>query len=310
MDDICTDEMRAAEHLLAIAFETMPAAPAMGGDDLLTAVSRRHARGRRTRALLSAATAAAAAGTAVAVLLSVTVAGATPAFAAVTSALSRASAASFRMNLEVTQRNTVPGYGGMRPLYLAGEFDLKRYLGEETLSNGWLTRIVGREAYTEVPPAQEKAYGTAGKPWTETPLIATAVPYTSAGAHLAWDLNSDRPFNPAALLAVLNSGAKVVDEGPASGPGWTGTRYKFSLSHPHGTGGVVDSITGTISVDTHGNIRSLEQSTAFVASGKPGTAGESIYTLDFTFSDFGVRFSVTPPPASQIDPRIGLGVQF
>jgi hypothetical protein len=310
MEDIRTDEIRAAEHLLVIAFDTMPAAPATSGDDLLTAVGRRHARRRRTRALISAATAAAAAGTAVAVLLSMTVAGATPAFAAVTGALSRASAASFRMNLEVTQRNTVPGYGGMPPLYLAGEFDLKRDLGEETLSNGWLTRIVRHEAYTEVPPAQEKVYGTAGKPWTETPLTATGFPYKSTGAQLAWDLNSDRPFNPEALLAALNAGAKVVDEGPVSGPGWTGTRYKFSLSHPHGTGDVVDSITGTMSVDSQGNIRSLEQSTAFVASGKPGTAGESIYTLDFTFSDFGVRFSVTPPPASQIDPDVGLGVQF
>jgi hypothetical protein len=50
--------------------------------------------------------------------------------------------------------------------------------------------------------------------------------------------------------------------------------------------------------------------TAFVASGRPGTAGESIYTLVFTFSDFGVRFSVTPPPASQTDTGAGLGVQF
>jgi hypothetical protein len=31
---------------------------------------------------------------------------------------------------------------------------------------------------------------------------------------------------------------------------------------------------------------------------------------DFTFSDFGIRFSVTPPPASQIDHDTGVGVQF
>jgi hypothetical protein len=47
-----------------------------------------------------------------------------------------------------------------------------------------------------------------------------------------------------------------------------------------------------------------------VASGKPGTAGKTIYTLDFTFSDFGVRFSVTPPPASQVDFNEGVAVQF
>ena len=36
----------------------------------------------------------------------------------------------------------------------------------------------------------------------------------------------------------------------------------------------------------------------------------TIYTLDFTFSDFGVRFSVTPPPASQIDHDTGVSVQY
>ena len=48
--------------------------------------------------------------------------------------------------------------------------------------------------------------------------------------------NSDRPFNPQALLAILKSGATVLDEGSVSGPGWAGTRYKFTVSHPAGTG--------------------------------------------------------------------------
>jgi hypothetical protein len=47
-----------------------------------------------------------------------------------------------------------------------------------------------------------------------------------------------------------------------------------------------------------------------VPRGKPGTAGETIYATDFTFSDFGIRFSVTPPPASQIAHDIGVAVQF
>jgi hypothetical protein len=33
-------------------------------------------------------------------------------------------------------------------------------------------------------------------------------------------------------------------------------------------------------------------------------------TIDFTFSDFGIRFSVTPPPASQVDQQVGVAVQF
>jgi hypothetical protein len=68
-----------------------------------------------------------------------------------------------------------------------------------------------------LPPA--KTYGAAGKPWTEEPLSATEPPFGGTGAELAWNFNSDRPFNPQALLAVLESGAKVRDEGSVSGPG-------------------------------------------------------------------------------------------
>ncbi len=63
-------------------------------------------------------------------------------------------------------------------------------------------------------------------------------------------------------------------------------------------------------VDTQGHIRSMVQTTAFAALGKPGARAGTIYTLDFTFSDFGVRFSVVPPPSSLVDNRTGLSVQF
>ncbi len=299
MDDVHTDETREARCLLAVAFETMPGDPATAGEDLLRAVRRRYARRRRARALVSVSGAAAAAATAAAVLLSVTVARAPAALAAVTGALSRTAEQSFRMNLVITQ---VPGQAGL-PLHITAELDLKRNLGEETASNGWRTVIAGGESYTELPPAQAKKYGMGGKLWTETPLWATeprfTVPYQSAAAQIAWDFNSGRPFNPQGLLAVLESGAKVLDEGPASGPGWTGTRYRFTVSHPQDTGGIVESITCTVDVDSHGRIRSLAQTTAF---------NVFVVRLDFTFSDFGLRFSVSPPPASQISLGAGLGI--
>jgi len=312
MEDVHTDEAREARRLLATAFDTLPGDPATAGDGLLRAVRRRYARRRRARTLVSASAAAAvAAGTTAAVLLSVTVAGASPALAAVTSALSRASGASFRMNLKVTQHIVVPGDSVMRPLSIAGELDLKRNLVEETLSNGWQTRVVGGKAYTKVSPAEARFDGARGKLWTEETLgITTEPPYRSAAAQVAWDFNSDRPFDPQALLALLKASAKVVDEGSASGPGWTGTRYKFSLLHPAGTGGLVDSITGTVDVDSHGHIRSMVQTIAFAAHGKPGAGAGTIYTLDFTFSDFGVRFPVVPPPSSQVDHRDGFAVEF
>jgi hypothetical protein len=311
MEDIHADAAREARRLLAAAFETVPAGPATVGDGLLRAVGCRYARRRRTRALLSAgAIAAAATGTAAAVLLSVTVAGAPPALAAVTGALSRAAAESYHMDLMVTERNTGPG-GADPPLHITGDLDLERSLGKETMSNGWRTLIVGGNAYTYLPPAQaRKAYQK--KPWgVDSVWMAQQLdsPYPSTGAQLAWDFDSEWPFRPQALLAVLKTGTKVLDQGPVAGPGWTGTRYKFSLSHPAGTGGTVDSITCTVDTDSHGHIRSLVQTTAFV-SGKPGTPGEDIYTAHFTFSHFGIRFSVTPPPASQVDPDTGSGIEF
>lgn len=307
VEDVHADEAREARRLLATVFEAVPANPAAAGDGLLRGVLRRRARRRQARALASAGAGAAAAVTAVAVLLSATVAAAPPALAAVNGALSRASTDSFRMKLVVTQDKGQPAI--QSPLYITGELDLKRNLGVETLSNGWRTLIIGQAAYTELPPSQASAKGTARKPWTEELRRDTEPPYGSAGAQLAWDFNSDRPFNPQALLALLKSGAKVADAGPVSGPGWTGTRYQFAVSHPQATPDV-DSITGTIDVDSQGNIRSLTQTTVFAASGKPGPAGQTIYTTDYTFSDFGVRFSVTPPPASQVDSGTGAAVQF
>src|SRR5215831_870745 len=233
MGDVQADEVREAQRLLATAFETVPAARATAGDSLLRAIRHRRAR-RRTRALVSAAGVVAAAVTAAAVLLSVTVAAAPSALAAVTSALSRAAAGSFSMKLTVTQHNTVPAPLGIQsPLRITGKLDLRRHLGEEKLSNGWRTLIVGDVAYTRLPHRQAKVYG--GRPWTEEPLADTEPPYRSAGAQLAWDFNSDRPFNPQALLTLLRSGAKVVNAGSVSGPGWTGTRYRFTVSNPKGT---------------------------------------------------------------------------
>ena len=64
-------------------------------------------------------------------------------------------------------------------------------------------------------------------------------------------------------------------------------------------------------MDAQGHIRSLTQTTVFATGGDSSTAGKQICTGDFTFSDFGVRFAVTPPPANETDPDIGVGaLQF
>src|SRR5262249_61676750 len=102
----------------------------------------------------------------------------------------------------------------------------------------------------------------------------------------------------------------VLSAGSVTGAGQTATRHTSTLAQPARTSGRGDTITCTVDVDHQGPIRSLAQTTGFVAGGKPGTAGKMIYTADFTFSDFGIRFSVTPPPASQIDHDLGVAVQF
>jgi hypothetical protein len=308
MEDIHADETREARHLLAAAFETVPDDP-MAVDGLLRAVRTRHTRRRRSRALVLAGGAAAAAGTAAVALLSVDVATAPPALAAVTGALSRAEAESFHMDLTVTASPALSDEP--TPLHITGELDLKRNTGQETVSNGWQTRIVDGNAWTKILPSQTKQYQTGGKLWTTIPksVVEDELPYKTAGGELAWDFNSSRPFNPQAILAALNSYADVLkSEGPASGPGWTGTRYAFTISHPQGAGNVVDSITCTIDVDGQGQIRHLVQTTVFATGGDSSTAGKQIYKGDFTFSDFGVRFSVTPPPANETDPDVGVGV--
>jgi hypothetical protein len=305
MEDIHADETHEARRLLAAAFEAVPDDP-MAVDGLLRAVRSRDTRRRRSRALMLAGGAAAAAGTAAVALLSVGVAAAPPALAAVTGALSRAEAESFHMDLTVTASPALPDVP--TPLHITGELDLKRNLGHATISNGWQTRIVGGNAYTKILPSQTKQFGTGGKLWTTTPLwiAEEELPYKSAGGQLAWDFNSSRPFNPQAMLAVLNSYANALkSEGPMSGAGWSGTRYTFAVSHPQGTDDLVDSITCTIGVDGQGHIRSLTQTTVFATSGKASV--KQIYTGDFTFSDFGVRFSVTPPPANETDSDIGVG---
>jgi hypothetical protein len=57
-------------------------------------------------------------------------------------------------------------------------------------------------------------------------------------------------------------------------------------------------------------LRSLIRTTAFVANGVPHSKGQMIYTTDFTYSDFGIRVPVTPPPASQVDHHLGVAFQF
>ena len=264
---------------------------------------RRHARRRaRIRGTLAAGTAALMAGGA---LFAATATGAPSALAAVSSAVAKTSAASFRVSLAVTARNAGPGSPTPSfPFRATGEFDPTRHLGEENLSNGWQMRFVGGHAYLRTPPRQSLE----GKPWFEQPIMSSDL----AASELAWDYNADRPINPSALLGLLKSASTIRDEGPVSGPGWTGTKYGFTVRHPVS---IVESINGTVYVDSKGRLRQLAQAVMFApesAAARPADPAE-VLVLDFTFSDFNARVPVTAPPASQVfngQGRMIIDVQF
>lgn len=82
--------------------------------------------------------------------------------------------------------------------------------------------------------------------------------------------------------------------GPASGPGWTGTRYAFS-----GSPGAGIELSGTVNVDQQGQARALVLTIRLTSA-----INVFVMTQDLTFSDFGAPVTVTPPPADQTFPAL------
>lgn len=277
-----------ARRLLTAAYDSVPdGGPADG--ELLSGV-RRHARRTRARAGLAGGSAVAVVGGAAAIFLAAMVPAAPSALAAVTSAVTKTSGAGFRVNLTMVDRN---GGGPDTPFRMTGEFNPKQGVGEETISNGFRMRFTGGHAYLSLPHLPKGS-----KPWGEQRIIPTS---DLSAASLAWDYNSDQPVDPALLLGLLKSAATLRDEGPVSGPGWSGTRYAFVVRHP---ASIVESMTGTLSVDSDGQLRQLDQTVTFTPDpagpGKPDGPAQ-VETLDFSFSDFGTQVRVAAPPAGQVD---------
>jgi hypothetical protein len=103
--------------------------------------------------------------------------------------------------------------------------------------------------------------------------------------------------DPQKQLDRLRALTSVREQGSASGSGWTGHRYTFSL-------GVRDPkqgppVSGTIDIDGQGRIRRLhltmDGSAQSVVKGR--TAVEH---SDMEFGGFGTPVHVTAPPADQV----------
>jgi len=285
MDDVHTEAE--ARRLLAAAVDTIPA-----GADLLGGVQRRRMRHRRrAQAALAASSAAAVAAGA---LAAVTATGAPSALAAVTSAVTKTASESYRVSMISTETGKPKGsWKSAGPVRATGEFDPARLIGEEvTARDGRYLYIGGYVVYLMLP-----GEAVHGKPWVmyhTVPASAISPRFLSLGLQIGGSLNVT--VSPQDLLTLLKSVSTVRDEGPASGPGWTGTRYSFSMTAPIGPYSIV---RGTVDVDQQGRIRQLIATSVFRKSSSSVTGIDSV-TDDITFSDFGLRVSVTAPPASQV----------
>jgi hypothetical protein len=269
---------------------TLPAGPAgktpgTSGPEQGTTARRPHPH--RTARLL-AVTAAVAAAAVTAALLA-RPAGRPPSpLAALTSALARTpqESYSFRLDFTVTHAGR-----DIRSVTVSGTLDPAHQHGTELLNApsarsprpSWRARIsfTGKYVYTRVSPSPGS---TMRKPWDKTPALATAaLPASDPDGFV-----SDQPVSPGELRGeLLRSTATVRDTGPASGPGWTGTRYAFTARlSPEW------SLTGIASVDTLGRVRRI----VTTITSKYGIT----QNRNLTFGDFGTPVSVTAPPASQV----------
>ncbi|MFI9845286.1 hypothetical protein ACIHFD_50270 [Nonomuraea sp. NPDC051941] len=231
------------------------------GIDLMPAMPRR----RLARALVpAAALAVAAAVAAVAVVLPATQSSAQ---AQVIAAVENTSQESYRIH--VTSDTKV----------FDGAIDPVRRMGVITRQDGAETRFVGDLMYV-----RESGAAT----WLVSPRADAEL----AGAPPIIALVKLAPIDPHAALERLRTATDVREAGTASGQGWAGQRFAFSLEAGSGAdvkAGTAEAATGTVDVDDQGRIRHLE-----VAFGDSGNRN----VMDF--SDFGTPVSVTAPPTDQV----------
>ena len=283
------DTEETTRRLFAVATEDVPP-----GIDLLRAVrARSRARVVRARTLMAAG----AAGIVAAAAITLSAGPAPSAFAQVTHAATRTAEASYRVRSE----EKIVEIGGLRsePWATAyGEFDPVHGVGEFTDNLGAQIRWVGGSMYVFLTDDLRAAYDRTGPP----------VP-----AGVSWEQLVDNPLKPSVgtaglgmlgvfpgflgqvdpegLLGLLQSATDVRETGPASGPGWTGSAYTFTIATTlTGPLHTAVSLRGTVYVDQQGRVRELDGQASFATT---------VSQVEITFGDFGLPVSVSPPPASQ-----------
>jgi hypothetical protein len=144
------------------------------------------------------------------------------ALAVVTSALTRTLTQSYHLSEQYGYYHIVNGQ--IRSLHhdaCTTETDPVRHMLATSCPSGIVSREVGgyRYIYSPGPVA-----GHRGKHWLRIPA-ASIVNLPSTGGFTT--------ATPQQMLAEIKKAATVTVAGPASGPGWTGTRYAFSATLTH-----------------------------------------------------------------------------
>ncbi|WP_155354612.1 hypothetical protein [Acrocarpospora macrocephala] len=104
------------------------------------------------------------------------------------------------------------------------------------------------------------------------------------------------PLDPQAALEKLRLATDVREDGPASGPDWTGQRFAFSLKDQNWPGydtkAESNEASGTVEVDEQGRVRRLVV-----------TFSDNGQRVAMNVDTFGTPVTVTPPPTDQINTK-------
>jgi len=231
-----------------------------------------------------------------------------------------APAASYHVS-EVTSETFTPQYASQPIVTMRddGAFDPVRHVGQETLPLDPRIpavseiRYIGNYVYEYLTAPSPGV--SDGKPWVKLNAPPPTFPTQNNEDSVIQDglafLPNDvmgGPVTPYNLLTVLESLGTVREDGPVSGPGWTGTRYSFTAT-------VEDFISasnigrperGTVYVDQQGRVRQLVLTTVV----QPPFRDLVSVTDDITFSNFGASVFVAVPPTNQVDNQAATGAFF
>jgi hypothetical protein len=286
-----------ARTLIAAAADDIPP-----GIDLVSGFRARRATRRarvRVQVTLAAVVACVAAAASV---ITLTIAQAPSALAQVTSAVSRTTGQSYDFNATITRVPLQPGDAAPTRATVSGAFNPPQRLGEETLGPVGQVRFVGGFVYLPIGSVARSTAGPLyGKSWLRAPSALLATPMTAnQQLRIPAGILSVSETSPQNLFTLFKTASMVDRQGSVSGPGWTGTRYTFSVRiamGPAGSGVPTVTATGTLDVDQQGRVRHLAATYELPAI---ASAGPQRITVEMTFSDFGAPVSVSVPPASEV----------